>query len=637
MKKRLLFIIILVLCTSSNAFACGFESTFRSYLDTRFWQPLIKYEDMLGKEFFRNQNKTSYEYSGIGNEETDRPVIGKIRAAYQKENYDQCRNLINWAFNQQLTDEERDEINLVDIKMDMMDAKLVDDSALLDNAAKRFSAYSKKTANPYRTSEARGWLAHIHYLKDEYSSAAKIYLDELANPKSVFSRHNLTTSLMILFRYNGSAARLYDHLEEYFDTPAHAIFVINLVTNPIYSNSIERKNMANAAQKILSTLQNHRELFNSGKDSEALTLAIMRTALYMGDVDTAMRYAALPKKSPVLENPEYNWMLASCCFLKSDYVGAEKPLLKMYHSAETSGMAKKAAAQGLIGVYFKTGKKIDQLHAAFLYEAAANECLNAEKSPIVDPPLYMPWPYDGWLFDLPYLLDIELSDAELEEYLVRHGQKRLKAVSGYYSRPRSSIEMVEYALAVRYARKEQYEKAASIFEQIGAKPRSARMKKLVGLYENAANLHMEKNSNLEAKYTYASFLEANSTGIFFNDMLWHGYQTWSFISIKGEHLGYRYDGLTRKERDDFIKKERRIRDDQEERWRAYRIFSSIVDEAGPSELGIRAAKKALICLGKISSGRFGRKDEIGHGQAHLIGWLRKHGDFRGIVTKKKRD
>lgn len=44
--------------------------------------------------------------------------------------------------------------------------------------------------------------------------------------------------------------------------------------------------------------------------------------------------------------------------------------------------------------------------------------------------------------------------------------------------------------------------------------------------------------------------------------------------------------------------------------RAYQMLSAVVDKVGDSELGRRAAQKALDCLVRINTERFGRKAEI---------------------------
>ncbi len=68
-------------------------------------------------------------------------------------------------------------------------------------------------------------------------------------------------------------------------------------------------------------------------------------------------------------------------------------------------------------------------------------------------------------------------------------------------------------------------------------------------------------------------------------------------------------------------KERRTRDEQEERWRAYQVLRELVDEAGHTDLGERAAKLAINCLRKIRTDRFGREKDIAAADIELSKWL----------------
>lgn len=54
------------------------------------------------------------------------------------------------------------------------------------------------------------------------------------------------------------------------------------------------------------------------------------------------------------------------------------------------------------------------------------------------------------------------------------------------------------------------------------------------------------------------------------------------------------------------------------------MLSAVVDKVGDSELGRRAAQKALDCLVRINTERFGRKAEIAAATRRLANWLRQH-------------
>src|SRR5208283_1813333 len=143
--------------------------------------------------------------------------------------------------------------------------------------------------------------------------------------------------------------RLADHLEDYFDTPAHALFVVYIITNPICSEGKERATMAEVARNVIGSLQKHSELFNGSDQSESLALALMRASIYMGDTQSALLYSQkIPSGSKTAETPEFNWMVAVCRFLQKQYEEAEGPLLKVVRSRDATARELGAATRGLI-------------------------------------------------------------------------------------------------------------------------------------------------------------------------------------------------------------------------------------------------------------------------------------------------
>jgi hypothetical protein len=120
---------------------------------------------------------------------------------------------------------------------------------------------------------------------------------------------------------------------------------------------------------------------------------------------------------------------------------------------------------------------------------------------------------------------------------------------------------------------------------------------------------------LDAKYRLAEFISANPSRIYFNDALWHGLQRFALIASSDSRL-------TLEERQILVSNERKLKDDQEELWRAYLILRDIVDEAGKTDLGRNAAQLAIRCLRRISD-RFERQDEIRKADIELSNWLRQ--------------
>src|SRR6185503_19778464 len=107
-------------------------------------------------------------------------------------------------------------------------------------------------------------------------------------------------------------------------TPQHALFVINLVTNPVSGDENERRTRNEVGRKAHDALERHRTLFANGRDSDRLALAGMRANLYMGDPAGALRVAAaLPPGSPARNDNEGRWAQAIAHFLLGHYAAAE--------------------------------------------------------------------------------------------------------------------------------------------------------------------------------------------------------------------------------------------------------------------------------------------------------------------------
>ena len=108
--------------------------------------------------------------------------------------------------------------------MDLIEAKIEmragqpEEPELLLSAKQKLQRFLRTARTPEFLSEARGWLARIHFLLGEQTAAGKIYLDELNRDGSNLSRETLLDSLRMTYGYDGGP-ELLAHLEEYFDTP----------------------------------------------------------------------------------------------------------------------------------------------------------------------------------------------------------------------------------------------------------------------------------------------------------------------------------------------------------------------------------------------------------------------------------
>jgi hypothetical protein len=221
-----------------------------------------------------------------------------------------------------------------------------------------------------------------------------------------------------------------------------------------------------------------------------------------------------------------------------------------------------------------------------------------------------PAPEDGigQNLDVGFLLDAQLTDTQLQQYLDRYG--RAPIIQGS-----SPADQVKYAQAIRHARKEQFEEAALIYSVLGALVRADKAKEAARLFA-ATRRPATEEARLQALYDYADFLVSNPNEVFFNDRLWSGYQRSAFTSRDDYPFPKPPAGqLTR-----VRQLERKLQDEQEEYWRAYQILNGIVLKAGPTPLGKQAARRAVVALRRINA-RFGRIQEIQAADRRLSSWL----------------
>ncbi len=185
MKARrflLLFVVLLIAC------ACPWDDELREYLNAHFWAPFAKHAASFEKP---NVPRMDAPYAGMlaaqGNSS-----LARLRAAYQKlsqpEPYYQnppappdlspLRQAVTVArADQSLTRRDKEEVDLVEAKIEMRAGELDDSGDLLQSAEGKFQAFLRTSRTPQFRSESRGWLAHIHYLFGEQTAAGKIYLD----------------------------------------------------------------------------------------------------------------------------------------------------------------------------------------------------------------------------------------------------------------------------------------------------------------------------------------------------------------------------------------------------------------------------------------------------------------------------
>ena len=599
--------------------ACPFDVSLREYLSGAFWLPFAKRAAAFERPHVRRMDAP---FAGMSKDEGDTP-LARLRAAYrpisqpvmdtEPLSFDarKLRQMVAAARSDpSLTAKQKEEVELLDAKIDMRAASPGSDQLLL-SAKNKLAAFLKTARTPEYRSEARGWLARVHYLMGDQTGAGKMYLDELNRNGSNLSRETLLNSLRMNYGYDGGQDLL-DHLEDYFDSPEHAAFAIQLVTNPHWSgddhpvwagayNRFQRDRLPEQYPRIKALLAKHTALLQSSSGTNSLALLAMRTALRMGDPPSARDIGeGVPADAAIRREPDFNWMLASAHFLAHEYGAAERPLLALFQASRSSIDEKAAAAYGLCGVYRKTGNVQEQLRFALWLRTTAGADSIVAQVPVGLSDFSVHWASSGW--DLNFVLEAEASIDDLTSFIEQNPGL-------------ANIRIVKYSLAVRLARENRYREAADLYTAIHALVRAARMRQLANLYGGANQTGVDDQRLDEARYKLAEFISANPDRIYFNDAIWQGYQRYAFQASTDSRL-------TRAERDRQIALERKLKDDQEERWRAYLILQEIVGRSNDPELARRSALLGLRCLRGINE-RFGRGEEIAQADIDLSRWLRK--------------
>lgn len=560
---RALFLVFSLLIAS----ACPWNDELRAYLSAHFWLPFAKNAASFEKP---NIPRINAPFAGMAAASGDTP-LHRLRRAYQALDSSQPDIAPLLAIARAalpLSSRDREEIDLIEAKVAL---RLHPAAA---ETLHKFEAFLQKSQIPEFQSEARGWLARLHYLSGRQAAAGRIYLDELNRPGSNLSRETLLTSLRMTYGYDGGP-QLIEDLDQYFDTPEHAAFAIQLATNPHGPTGIgyqpfePQPDSARTYRRIQQLLAAHPSLL----ESDALALLAMRTALRMGDPAGALKLSSASKST----HPDFLWMKASALFLSRSYAEARAPLVALFRSSVATPSQRAAAAYALCGVAFKTGNPAEQLRYA-LWLRRAPGSVYATPSSLADLSVY--WAASGW--DLNLLLESEVPLDTLQAFI--------QANPGH-----PDLRLLKYALAVRLSRAGKYSEAAALYESIQAIPRARRLARLAELHQAARTP--------EARLALAAFLAANPDRLFYNDTLWGGFQRYA-LRADDEYR------LTRAERSRLLAAERELRDAQEERWQAWLILRGVIREAGPSPLGREAAALALRCLRLIRTDRFGREAEI---------------------------
>src|SRR5262245_48959418 len=147
MRKKVSTFLFLTLVMSLGApvvQTCPLESTFRAYLDRRFWQPFTKFVTDLAKDR-PPESENTRPFAGVAGNEVQ-PALQAVRVAYaplsdglespstslepQDDLLIRARAAVASALQTELTEEEKEEVRLVDAKIDMREGETGHQEAL---------------------------------------------------------------------------------------------------------------------------------------------------------------------------------------------------------------------------------------------------------------------------------------------------------------------------------------------------------------------------------------------------------------------------------------------------------------------------------------------------------------------------
>jgi hypothetical protein len=609
---------------------CGPWLTFRTYLRRSFWQPVRYSVEDLTSDWSRGA--VTHRYAGFAGNAVP-PALAALRAAYEplasgetsaiadvSTPLAHAREACTAALAPgALSGANLEEARLLEAKITLRAAERTHD--LLPEARRTLEAFLASGPSAPARSEARGWLGRVLHLQGDDVASTKIYLDELEAPPATVPFASLARSIRIVLLANEQ--QLWDRVAEFFDTPRHALFVVNVLTNPQseWTTPMPNADRSRRGAAVLSLLRQHRTLFQGGADSDRLVMAVMRASLFMGDADGALRDAqAVAPSSALQQDPEFNWMQASALFLRGERARAEEPLVRMMQSTRATVADRRTAGDALTGVYVETRRPVDALRAAFVRETM----------PVADGAAFSAAGPRGYVFahwealDLPYLLDAWLTDDDLRAYLTRYPAPVGQPLAVFRSEARrfTAPQIVRYTLAVRHAQHQAYGAAERIYTELNVPARAARMHALADLAARAGDPKRSSDERWAARYEQAAFLADNPERILFNDLFWRGFQSLALLDRPGRPEEEPDLDVPADLRAATQRANRRLRDDQEERWQAVALLEPIVGQTRDQALARKAVLKILDCLVRINTERFGREQEIRAMTAKWVTWLK---------------
>jgi hypothetical protein len=178
--------------------------------------------------------------------------------------------------------------------------------------------------------------------------------------------------------------------------------------------------------------------------------------------------------------------------------------------------------------------------------------------------------------------------------------------------------MVRYARAVRYARSEEFDKAAQIYSDLSTIERADNAKEAARLYAATRSLAAKRSrcrpcmlTRIFWLQTPIAFSSTTACGGDSNLQYSRAERTMPSQTISGK--------LTRVQT-----LERKLKDEQEEYWRAYKILNGVVSKAGPTPWASRRLVARLCACEESTQIVSAALEEIHAADRRLSSWLERN-------------
>lgn len=192
MKRRWiqsLLVLLLMLIVARATYPCGYDYSFRDYLDKRFWQPFAEYEKAMGLQPGRRgggDESGGGAFAGMTAGGT--PALERLREAYRAGDYAAAGQLVAPALAASDQQKEREEILVLSGKVAMREGERGDDKALGGPRALLPPTWESPAIPRWRAKRAAGWRESTFYREDSRPRPNSISMRRSAPTRSSAAR-----------------------------------------------------------------------------------------------------------------------------------------------------------------------------------------------------------------------------------------------------------------------------------------------------------------------------------------------------------------------------------------------------------------------------------------------------------------